>query len=172
VKPASPLVLTLVLTLLLAGCDVPTTPPAHPASPNFAASATNTNFTVLLDRFEFVPCANGGAGEFVHLTGRLHVIIQVTLSAGRSALLYSHSQPEEVTGVGLTSGAVYHGTGVTKVSQTFGSQFPVTRTFVNSFNLIGPGPNNNFKVHQTIHITINANGTVTAFTDNFSVTCS
>ena len=151
---------------------MPTTPPAHPDSPDFAATATNTNVTQALDILTFVPCANGGAGEFVHLTGQLHTVTQVTLSAGRSALFYLHFQPEGVTGVGLTSGDVYHGTGVTKVTQTFGSQFPVTRTFVNEFNVIGPRPSNNFKVHETFHITINANGTVTVSADNFRVTCS
>jgi len=42
---------------------------------------------------------------------------------------------------------------------------------VNNFYMIGQEPNNNFKVHETFHFTINANGEVTAFADNFSVTC-
>jgi len=30
---------------------------------------------------------------------------------------------------------------------------------------------NNFLVHETFHVTINANGSVTAFLDNFSIDC-
>ena len=33
-------------------------------------------------------------------------------------------------------------------------------TFINNFRLIGPGPDNNLQTHQTIHLTINANGVV------------
>jgi len=42
---------------------------------------------------------------------------------------------------------------------------------VNNFYMIGQGPGNNFKVHETYHYTIDANGELTAFVDNFSVTC-
>jgi hypothetical protein len=42
---------------------------------------------------------------------------------------------------------------------------------VNNFRLIGQGSGNNLQVHQNVHITINANGTVTATVDNTSVDC-
>jgi hypothetical protein len=41
--------------------------------------------------------------------------------------------------------------------------------FINNFRIIGQGPVNNFLVHETLHFTINADGTVTVFHDNFSV---
>jgi hypothetical protein len=44
-------------------------------------------------------------------------------------------------------------------------------TFINNFRLIGQGPDNNLQVHQTIHTTINANGTVTSVVNNTSVEC-
>jgi len=49
--------------------------------------------------------------------------------------------------------------------------FPLIFTFVNNFKIIGQGPNNNFLVHENLHVTINADGTLTAFVDNFSFTC-
>jgi hypothetical protein len=37
--------------------------------------------------------------------------------------------------------------------------------------MIGQGPGNNFSVHETEHITVLPDFTVTVFFDNFSVTC-
>jgi hypothetical protein len=42
---------------------------------------------------------------------------------------------------------------------------------VNNFRIIGQGTGNNFLVHETFHITVNADGTMTASVDNFSVDC-
>jgi hypothetical protein len=36
---------------------------------------------------------------------------------------------------------------------------------------IGKGPGSNILFHETFHITVNANGTMTVFFDNFSVEC-
>src|SRR5215467_3765370 len=49
--------------------------------------------------------------------------------------------------------------------------FPFNTTLVNNFRIIGQGTGNNFLVHETFHITVNADGTMTAFVDNFSVDC-
>ena len=46
-----------------------------------------------------------------------------------------------------------------------------TLTFVNNFRIIGQGSGNNFLVHETLHITVNADGTITVFHDNFSIDC-
>jgi hypothetical protein len=40
-----------------------------------------------------------------------------------------------------------------------------------NFRIIGQGSGNNFLIHENFHVTINPNGTVTAFVDNFSVDC-
>jgi len=51
------------------------------------------------------------------------------------------------------------------------SGLPFTFTSVNNFRIIGQGPGNNSVVHENTHITINANGTITASVDNFKATC-
>jgi len=118
-----------------------------------------------------VPCANGGAGEPVALSGDLHILFTFTIN-GNNVSLKSHFQPQGVTGVGLTTGDKYQATGVTqdhfKASLQNG-QFEMT--FVNNFRIIGQGPGNNFLVHITTHLTGNANGVVTASVDNFSLDC-
>lgn len=49
--------------------------------------------------------------------------------------------------------------------------FPLNVTFVNNFRIIGQGPDNNFLVHENLHMTVNPNGALTSFVDNFSLTC-
>lgn len=118
----------------------------------------------------FIPCALGGAGEVASLSGPLHVLFHFTEDESGGFGFTIHNQPQGISGVGLTSGDSYQGTGVTR--ETFhvsGIQF--SDTFVNNFRIIGQGSGNNFLVHNNFHITINANGDLTAFMDNFSVEC-
>jgi hypothetical protein len=116
----------------------------------------------------FVPCADGGAGELVVLEGDLHVLLSITQNDNHLSVK-SHSQPQGISGTGLSTGDTYQGTGVTQDQFTTG--LGVTFTFVNNFRIIGEGPGNNILVHETFHVTINANGEVTATVDNFSVEC-
>jgi hypothetical protein len=48
---------------------------------------------------------------------------------------------------------------------------PFDMTLVNNFRIIGAGDANNFMVHTTVHVTVNANGEVTASVTNTDVTC-
>ncbi|PYK95618.1 MAG: hypothetical protein DME40_00370 [Verrucomicrobia bacterium] len=120
----------------------------------------------------FVPCAAGGAGELVDLSGPLHTLITFTIN-GNNVSGTAHFQPQGLSGTGETTGDKYQATGVTKASSFKGSfqngQF--TQTYVNNFRIIGQGSGNNFLVHEVLHVTFNANGTVTVFHDNFSIDC-
>jgi len=120
----------------------------------------------------FVPCAAGGAGELVDLSGPLHTLITFTIN-GNNVSGTAHFQPQGLSGTGETTGDKYQATGVTKASSFKGSfqngQF--TQTYVNNFRIIGSGSGNNFLVHEVLHVTFNANGTVTVFHDNFSIDC-
>jgi hypothetical protein len=119
----------------------------------------------------FVPCANGGVGELVDLNGPLHILTTFTIN-GNKVSGKTHFQPQGISGVGLDSGDKYQATGVTQ--DYFKGAFnngQFNQTFVNNFRIIGQGPGNNFLVHENFHLTINANGEVTATHDNFSVEC-
>src|SRR6266513_3183805 len=112
----------------------------------------------------FVPCAAGGAGELVDLSGPLHTLITFTIN-GNNVSGTAHFQPQGLSGTGETTGDKYQATGVTKASSFKGSfqngQF--TQTYVNNFRIIGSGSGNNFIVNEVLHVTFNANGTVTVF---------
>jgi hypothetical protein len=116
-----------------------------------------------------VPCANGGAGELVLISGNLHILITSTVDNNGGTQDKNHAQPQGATGVGLTTGDVYRATGVTQDQVTINGAGEFT--FVNNFRIIGPGPGNNLLVHQTVHVTINANGDMTVDVDNSSVEC-
>jgi hypothetical protein len=138
-------------------------------APAHAAVQVNSGQTISLS--VFVPCAAGGAGELVDLSGTLHTLI--TFAANKNNVAgYLHSQPQGISGVGETTGDKYQATGVTL--ESFGGSLQngqFNQTFVNNFRIIGQGPGNNFLVHETVHITVNANGSVTVFHDDFSAAC-
>ena len=126
---------------------------------------TNVNLTV------FVPCAAGGAGEVVDLSGPLHTLISFTIN-GNNVSGSFHFQPQGISGTGETTGAKYQATGVTLESFKNSLQNgQANLTYVNNFRIIGQGPGNNFLVHETMHVSVNADGTVTVFHDNFSIDC-
>ena len=141
-----------------------------PKAAAFAATTTTTNEQIPTTLFAFVPCANGGAGEVIEVSGDLHVLSHVTISNSGNFHAKVHFQPMGISGFGLTTGDKYQATGVTQ--ETFNdNQLPFTDTYINNFRMIGQGPGNNFMVHQTIHITINANGEVTSEVVNEKISC-
>jgi hypothetical protein len=129
--------------------------------------ATSTSFPININ--VFVPCAAGGAGEVVDLSGDLHVVFNVTVASNGSFHAISSANPQGVSGTGETTGAKYQGTGVTH--SNFNGNVGFETSFVNNFRIIGQGPDNNLLVHENFHITVHPDGTVTGFVDNFSVVC-
>ena len=119
----------------------------------------------------FVPCANGGAGEDVQLSGPLHSLI-ISNGNGNQVSGKIHTQPQGISGEGLTTGDKYQGTGVTQDRFTESLQNgKVTATFVNNFRIIGQGEGNNLLLHFVGHLTINASGDVTVDHEITGVEC-
>lgn len=136
-----------------------------------ANAAVQVNTAIDISLQVFVPCAAGGAGETVDLSGPLHVLMSFTIN-GNNVSGVQHFQPQGISGTGETTGAKYQATGVTSTTFQMSLQNgQASETFINRFDIIGQGPGNNFRVHETAHITINANGTVTVNFDNFNVEC-
>lgn len=121
---------------------------------------------------DFVPCANGGSGETIVLTGRMHVNDFLTISNDGSWNLKMHIQPMNLQGLGQTTGLKYNATGVTQAKENLsGTGLPYSWTYVNNYRMIGQGPGNNLLVHETWHFTLNANGELTAEIDNYKWDC-
>jgi hypothetical protein len=158
---------------LLAGCqrDVMEPRPAAELAPVFAAVAggVETNVIVPIDIATFIPCANGGNGEVVTLTGTLHLMYNVTTDNRGGVHVKSHFQPQHVSGVGQITGALYQGTGATQEMYT--TKVGFTHTAVNVFRVIGQGPGNNYRVTELTHTTVRPDGTVSASVSRSRVDC-
>jgi hypothetical protein len=165
------LALLAVAGLLVACDDAPTIPTDTP-SPSFAAVASTTSMSFPVDLVVFVDCADGGSGESVALSGNLHSVVHTTVNPNGFTSFW-HNQPQGISGVGLTTGDKYQGTGVTR--NRFGGSFvngQYSDTYVNNYRIFGQGPGNNFTLHETYHVTVNANGDVTADVENVTADCS
>lgn len=158
------LVLALAAALTLAGLS-------RPRAADAQAATTTINMTNQINATLFVPCANDGAGEFIQVTGDIHSLIHFTFNDNHTTI-ESHSQPQGVVGVGLTTGDTYHGTGVSQNDITFQSDGATSEvTVVVNFRFIGPGPGNNLLVHNVLHNTVNNNGELTSSQASFSADC-
>ena len=136
-----------------------------------ANAAVQVNDITDIDLTVFIPCAANGAGEVVDLSGPLHTLITFTINGNNLSMSF-HFQPQGISGTGETTGDKYQATGVTQQSfKTSLQNGQANLTFVNNFRIIGQGPGNNYLVHETMHITVNADGVATVSHDNFSVDC-
>jgi hypothetical protein len=169
IRPAS-----LLLPLVLAACGdavLPTGPTRGLDAAVAAARAAvlGENATIPIAVTVEIPCAAGGAGEVVTLSGRLHVRVHATIDARGGLHIRSHTNPQGVTGRGLTTGTVYRGTGATLEQARIGRTD--TFTYANNFRIIGAGAGSDVVLHQNLHVTVNANRAITADADNFRIEC-
>ena len=169
----------VALSALVVSCDTRqsadlTAPRTAGPAAAVAAAAAETftqNESIPIDLVVFVPCANGGAGELVFMSGDLHILTHYTLSSSGNYHVKQHFQPQGISGYGEITGDRYQATGETQEEFNANGPPPITDTFVNNFKIIGQGPDNNFLVHENMHVTINANGVLTSYVDNFSADC-
>lgn len=130
-----------------------------------SAQATTTSFSFPIS-FTSTDCP----ADPVALTGTVHGVITTVDNPNGTVLVHTSFNPQGVTGVGLVSGLIYQGTGVT--TESFTTRKGVTDTFVNNFRLISRGPGSDVIVQEVFHVTVNANGQVTATVDRPTVRCT
>ncbi len=166
--------LAAALALLVLGCSEPTQPSDGSISSLPGVSeAVVANQILNLGFSQFVPCANGGAGEMVAGTGQFHRLVTSTQdAAGGSHRTVFHLNALNFSAEGAVTGDVYRLAGVSRRQEnTIQGAPPLEGTLINKVRLIGPGPDNNLLISWTIHITINANGDVSSDVANTSVMC-
>ncbi len=124
-----------------------------PPGPAVVAAQANVETAILtfpVERREFIPCANGGAGEFVVLTGETRVLLHSTGNPNNNLTL-RHAQTH-LTGVGEITGDVYRASGMATDTHRSGPGLSTLDLIMNSLRIIGQGPGNDFTLHQTLHI--------------------
>ena len=116
------------------------------------ASAQATSQKIPWSNAEFVPCANGGEGEVVLMSGTLHVIINTVVDGNGCTRVMQHVNPMNDTGVDQTTGDTYQVTGGgTAIQKDFTVCEETCEIFVkhvDNYRVIGPGKGNNFTFHQ------------------------
>jgi hypothetical protein len=113
------------------------------------------------------PCT----GEWIHFTGEALLNVHFTFNNNKIHGEY-HYNPQGEKGVGLSSGLQYQGVGV--INRTFSiSQINGVYTYNQRIRiaLVAPGSGNNLVWSADLHVTINANGELTAFRDNETLEC-
>ena len=160
----------IALTVIAAACaEGPTAPQEQLDAPAFAVVQSTQAQIPLLSLAVFVPCANGGFGEFVLLDGTLHIHDRLMMDSNGQLTLVSHVNPHGVKGLGLDSGVMYNGTGATRtVVPVSGAG---TIQVVNNFLLISQGAAPNLRVHERRELTVNEFGELQTIRENISVKC-
>jgi len=136
-------------------------------------AVTSASATAVTERvpFDFVLAPEEGCGEAIQLSGTLLTEFSFTDTSSGNVEVGFHFNPQGITGVGLTSGATYHATGETLGTTTIRANGGISDTFVNNFKIIGEGSAANFLETDVIHLTVNANGVVTATVDQSMIRC-
>lgn len=112
---------------------------------------------------------NECVNEWIHLSGTANIVIVSNVNNNRITGTW-HMNMQGVKGEGLSSGNIYHVSGIT--NQPFSSPLTGganTISLITRFNMAGGG--NNLVLKGNFHGTMNAGGTITTFIDNFSVAC-
>lgn len=129
-------------------------------APAAALGATSSEMPVHF--FRSADCT----GEVVEISGTVHLLAQTQPDGS----LIGHFNYQNVRGVGLTSGAVYR---VSAVDHFWlAAPFPSSIQSERSFHLISQGAASNLLVRVLYHITVNANGEVTASMDELDMQCT
>ena len=113
-----------------------------------------------------IPCS----GDFVLLSGNLHTLVTREVDNNGGEHVTVHNQRQGFSGVSV-NGVKYQGTGGSHTHENNQSGPSFEGTFVDNFRIIGQGKGNNLLMHLTIHLTVNANGDVTAEVLNFNADC-
>jgi hypothetical protein len=156
--------------------DTVTASPTGPEALTAAAASVTNVVTVNEDPWGgpvdyFVPCANGGAGEVVRFSELHSGTFHVTISANRVTMHGNGSH--RLRGAGLSTGDQYQNTYTAQWNfsgSLINGQF--SELVINVHDVTtGPGPGNNFLVHATYRVIVNANGDVTVERDDFRIEC-
>ena len=141
-------------------------------SPSISLNASNRTSTVAIpfDETIFVSCANGGAGEYVHVTGKTNLVYTISWTDHGFTYGY-HSNTYNIKGVGLSSGQNFVGSGNTE-GQVMGAW--VNEQWVSNLvdKLVLVGGNTNFVVKRNYHVVANPDGVVEVDFDNNVVECN
>ena len=141
---------------------------ASTASVFAGATTLSQNITIPVETFQYVDCAQ----EYVTLSGQYHTQWHVTMYANGTAHTESHANNIALKGTS-TSGSKYTLVGSSHENWNFNfdGNLPYETTLTVKNLLIGQGSAPDLIFRSTYHVTVNANGVVTAQASNYQYEC-
>lgn len=110
-------------------------------------------------------------GDFVQLSGSLLTLFSATQTPSGGFRFSFQSNPQAVSGVDLTTGTVFHGTGVTRQIVVDTPPGGATVTAVDEFRIQATGGAQSDIVTEVFHLTVVPDGAVTVLFDKPVSTC-
>jgi hypothetical protein len=110
-------------------------------------------------------------GQLIHVSGPLLTTESTTSTPSGGLVTSFRVNPQGVTGVNLTTGAVFQATGMTGEVSVNSPAGGFASTFVNQFRIQATRGSESYVVTDLFHITISPDGTVRVSFDNFSPAC-
>ena len=125
-----------------------------------------------VDAIVYNPCT----GEEIWLTGSIHILYHDNLTPSGQLHWETRTNYHQVTGVGLTSGLTYVGTGVDQgggstIVETSSNPYHYEASSQNTMSLVGKGRTANYKVFMNFHLTVTPGFEWTADFTNFRIAC-
>jgi hypothetical protein len=160
-----------VSAVLVAACDQATGPDESDVTGAAQVGAPSASVVVKTPIEETFTAFNDCAGELLEFHIREQLVVHETVDASGGIHFHFVINDKGSTAVGLSSGVTWHQVGATRETDNIRGEAPITVTFVNVFNLISNGSAPNLLIHELFHITINANGVVTALLERSRIEC-
>lgn len=139
---------------------------AYPARISAAASTTTLNYTIPIDDTYYNFCT----GERIATTGEFHIVVQQVTDASGATHLTFVGNTVNMQGIG-DQGNTYRVSGILRQHNSPVGPAPWVYQYTDIFNLISKGGTVDFHYQVEIHMTIDANGTLTAAIENVRATC-
>jgi hypothetical protein len=169
---------TLSFTIFVTACGrdpSPTAPTSAAAIPKSvgtpaATSSAGVVSNTIIPIPENVVLFDACTGEGVHVSGTIHLVTLLTEDANGGTHAQMHFNVQGVSGVGVVSGTKYRGIHNETHASNSGRPAPSEFTTRIDIKLISEGSSSNLTIRDAlVHVTVNADGSVTASIDNLVV---
>jgi hypothetical protein len=165
------MMLIAVPGLAFLGCEEMSNPAAVPFSDQGGTSSLPKAPGTFSETRTFAVAAQSQSpceSQLIDIGGSLAAKFSYTL-VGSSYQLTLQPKPQDVSGVGLSTGVSYKGTGV--APSQFSGQVGVQETFQSSFPMKSQGPSANIVVQVAWLVTINSDGSLAASANILQIDC-
>jgi hypothetical protein len=156
--------LRLSLLLLAIGIAIAWPCLISPQSAFAQANVVTENFQIPYSQCGVIDGIGGYCAEYV-----AHIVAQTTITPGGRINVTYHQNIDQFQGYLIDSGLGFHGSQSVNGHENYSGAAPYNSSWTVAFTAITQGSKDNLIIITTIHITINANGEVTAYVENMRI---